>query len=213
MIYRLDDVTKLFPGARIIHIVRDGRAVFSSNLMANKIKLDLNLKAKFPSDAYGSYYSWKKSLDHTKRLAGKGHYFEVRYEFLLQNPRHCLEKLCAFLGLQFEGQMLKYYLKNKHNKWVPDHRLHWHKKTIEELDINRSTAWKDELPQKALLRYEFIGRRTLRTYGYEVAIRPKHFLALDAGYARHFLRTIFKAMPGPVVRLATAVFKWSGSTL
>jgi hypothetical protein len=206
-VYRLDKIIQLFPNARIIHVVRDGRAVFSSGLRANRIKLDLGIPAKFPGDAFLSYLAWRKALSSAKGISSLPNFFEIKYEDLLDRPAVMLRELCKFINVRFEDQMLKYYSKNKAQKLVPKHRIHWHMNTLRSLDSERVSAWHEELPKKQLLQYELIGRNKLKEYGYQVNISVRHLFALDLKFVRFILRVVYASLPTPLQNVARRIYQ------
>lgn len=82
---------KLYPGARCIHIVRDGRDVAVSNLSLSW----------GPDNVRDAARRWRSRLAARKdfdpaRLA----YMEVHYEELIESPRRVLEEIFSFVGLR-----------------------------------------------------------------------------------------------------------------
>ena len=87
---RLDLVAQLYPDARVVHIIRDGRDVARSLVAQNWGPDDLRLAAR----------RWRRAVE-TARRAGPAFavYAEVRYEDLLADPRRIYTDLLAKLGL------------------------------------------------------------------------------------------------------------------
>lgn len=195
-IHHLDKIIQLFPNAKIIHMVRDGRAVFSSGLKANKIKSDLGLPPKFSGDAFSSYLSWKTALDSAKNKSGLPNFYEIKYENLLDRPSAVLGKVCTFLNVQFEKQMLAYSLQNKEHNLVPKHRIYWHMNTLRSLDSERANAWQKELPRKDILHYELIAKHKLEEYGYKAKISIGHLCGLDFRFIVKFTKFILRELQG-----------------
>jgi hypothetical protein len=97
---RLDILTDLFPAAKFIHMIRDGRDVAISyartpwwhdTVIDNLEKWHLEI-TKISEDA--------------KLLLDDKHYLEVRYEDFVRDPEHLLRRITEFSGVSFEKAML-----------------------------------------------------------------------------------------------------------
>lgn len=96
-LYRLGD---LFPEARFIHIVRDGRDVALSYL------------SLYMNDVGRAARKWKKMVQGGREAGatlGSGRYREVLYEDLIGDPEEVLRPLCSFIDLDFDLVMLGYF--------------------------------------------------------------------------------------------------------
>lgn len=83
-------VEDLFPGSQYIHIIRDGRAVVSSNIAKGWGTIDYTCD------------SWRRHVVHARDLGtahGPERYLEVRYEDLLQRPHPTVTAVLGFLGV------------------------------------------------------------------------------------------------------------------
>ena len=98
MHHYLDDLLMLFPEAKIIHIVRDGRAVAFSAFQRGKKNLLLAAQAWVDGTIQGMVNQSK---------LGPGQYHMVRYEDLLSQPEQTLNELCLFLQLPYDQRMLQ----------------------------------------------------------------------------------------------------------
>ena len=92
----------LFPEARFVHIIRDGRDVALSLVELWFSERGVGQAAMF----------WKRRVS-AGRAAGRrlapGRYREVRYEDLVGRPEDTLPELCEFAGVDFDEQMLKFF--------------------------------------------------------------------------------------------------------
>lgn len=89
---------KLFPSARYIHLLRDGRDVVNSFIHSG---IHSSLRA--------ACEDWQDRVRAARRFGeriGGGRYLEIRYEDLVQQPRSQIERVTAFLGLEFNEAML-----------------------------------------------------------------------------------------------------------
>jgi hypothetical protein len=107
---------ELWPGARFIHLVRDGRDVCLSVSSWKKVVARGGLVARYPTwseDPVSTAALWWERLVRLGREDGSalapGLYHEQRYEALVADPaRECAE-LCAFLGVPYDEAMLHFH--------------------------------------------------------------------------------------------------------
>src|SRR3990172_2465569 len=94
-------LARLFPEARFVHIIRDGRDV----------ALSLRDVQFGPGDIREAALLWKRSVKRGMRAGrqlGRGRYREVQYEELLDDPEVTLRGLCDFIELDYSEEMLSY---------------------------------------------------------------------------------------------------------
>ena len=110
---RMPTLHSLWPRARFVHLIRDGRDVWLS--LANWSKTPQTRLALLPTwkdDPVSSSALWWESNVRLGRESGKslgpGLYYEVRYESLVAHPREECEALSAFLGLPYDDAMLRF---------------------------------------------------------------------------------------------------------
>lgn len=100
------DIYEELPDAKIIHLVRDPRAVITSWL---KVEGFGNVYRGNPMRAVEK---WKiaadRHLEATKR-AEPSRYLVVRYEDLVSDPETQLRRICEHLGIDFEPAMLEFH--------------------------------------------------------------------------------------------------------
>ena len=92
----------LFPEARFVHMVRDGRDVAVSYR-----SVDWG-----PRTVEEAAIRWRRSVRRGRRdgqRLGPGRYCEVRYEDLVADPASVLPELCRFLDLPWDEDMLRHH--------------------------------------------------------------------------------------------------------
>lgn len=111
---RLAALHALWPTARFVHLIRDGRDVCLS--MADWPKAHLKHPGDFATwknDRVSTAALWWELHVRTGRQTGNplgpGLYYEVRYESLVKNPAEECAALCAFLGLPYDEAMLRFH--------------------------------------------------------------------------------------------------------
>lgn len=86
----LDLIGDVYPDARVVHIVRDGRDVARS----------LAAQTWGPGSLRAAAEEWRAHVSAARAAGARlAHYHEVRYEEMLDDPRSHVEKLFGFLGL------------------------------------------------------------------------------------------------------------------
>jgi hypothetical protein len=100
---------RLFPEARFVHLVRDGRdAALSFLSMPAGI---MTAGWGHPRDAAGFASQWVTEVRAARDLGarvGPGRYHELRYEALVADPAAELRQVCVFAGLDYDDEMLGY---------------------------------------------------------------------------------------------------------
>jgi len=105
-IFVLDHIEKSVPGARFIHLIRDGRAVVASLMDAKNKFPEARIWQKSLADFVRL---WNAAIRKSARCVGKENHFFVSYEALVTNPQKELRAICQFLSLEFEEEMLERY--------------------------------------------------------------------------------------------------------
>lgn len=169
------EIRDVYPGARFVYLVRDGRDVTCSLL-------------RVPTHAQHPYFlarEWaqiqRRCLRVHQALAPRGAVHLVRYEELIDDPRGELEAICAFLGIDFRPEMLEFH-RDEAVRRQADRTAYWENLARPVLSGNR---WKflRELSRRELSVVEGEAGRILRLLGYPpVSDRP-----VEAGPVRRLL--------------------------
>jgi hypothetical protein len=154
----IEVVMRLFPDAKIVHVVRDPRDCVAS----------LKRMPWWRTDSYHSVAARAQSIDNTERAlrTWPGAVTRVQYERLVAEPEPELRALCAELGEEYDPAMAE--PERLADVAVPD-RKHWHRNTRVGPTTGRVGRWKDDLePWEASLCEAMLGARMAR-FGYEPA--------------------------------------------
>ncbi len=106
----LDIITKCFPDAYFIHIIRDPKNVVSSILRAAQTWG----KGYFPNSVLVASTLWKKCVLSAREFflsSENTKYFEVKYEDMRINPTKYLSKIFSFLGVNYDEALLNLIVK------------------------------------------------------------------------------------------------------
>ncbi len=146
----LQALAALFPRARFVHIIRDGRDCAASFHRRWKRTPELTM------------HRWKRVVREARRQgAAVGHdrYLELTYEAFTSEPELWLRRVCAFLGLEFDAAVLQ-----SAQPWT---------ETASEGAagptgfLANSGKWRHYFSAGRLARLERIGGSTLQALGYE----------------------------------------------
>lgn len=155
-------IWSLFPDAKAIHIIRDGRAVFNSFLDANR-KAGRTL---WPEEVSAAARSWTLRLTKARQHRSNPNYREVFYEKLVKSPETELRQICGFLDLEYDPTMLEFAEVNRREELVPKHRTAWHDATLMPVQDVRVAAWQQTLPPSSIAHFELMAGHHLLSCGY-----------------------------------------------
>lgn len=132
--FRIPYLIHMFPEARFVHLVRDGRAVTQS--YAKKQRHDMNkdvevyraLGYDYPFDELALKLAayWQRTVDEVAyrdrefQLTAKGRMLEIKYDDLCSRTDETLGKLCRYMGVEpsrFKSQAAKIQMKDQDYKW------------------------------------------------------------------------------------------------
>jgi hypothetical protein len=169
-LFRLKEIRTAFPNARIIHIVRDPRAVVCSAIKAFE-------GGQFTDwNIYRAANYWLRCVRvHERQQSSRNdRYMLVRYEDFVSRPEATLNVVSSFLGIKFVNEMLKahrvasgYVRRNRAGALPAMHAL-----TQKPLDSSRSDAWKTILSADQSKLIEQVAGKQMVNFGYEPMRQP-----------------------------------------
>ncbi len=158
-----------FPNAKFIHIVRDGRAVFSS---LKNVKWGPNT----PIEAANF---WLRFIAHgllAERNLDSQIFRQVKYESLLADPNEILNTVGWALGESgtiVEGTASSPKIKAQTKTEVPRHTKGQHAMVNDAPNVNRIDAWKSTLSISEIAAFESRAHTLLTHFGYDIEHYPK----------------------------------------
>lgn len=163
--YHLNTLHEYFGESRMIHVYRDGRAVFASKLHSEDIEGNFMEK-----NIVMAARDWKRKM---KILTGDERVVNVKYEDLLEDRNRVLNGILDQLGVADEDREVS-KAAEQYSDSIGERQKHLHSNVASEPDSSIATRWKRELTMFDILVYEILNRRQLESYGYEpVALRPE----------------------------------------
>lgn len=165
---RIDILDELFPEAKYIHMVRDGRDVaisFARTPWWHK-NIGKNLE-RWHEEVW-------QIIESSNQILNPNQMLQVRYEDFVEQPENGLRRICDFLGIDFENAMLDpatfidYSLYSAFNeKKISSSKLNqWSKNKGMPTFKGSRYAWKD-CPDFAFSRMPKHITQSLKTLGYD----------------------------------------------
>jgi hypothetical protein len=103
----------LWPTAKFVHLIRDGRDVCLSAMdwrKPGKLLVRSSTWAKDPVTTAALWWEWHiRAAREAGSLLGPELYYELRYESLVSRPRNECARLCTFLGVPYHEAMLRFH--------------------------------------------------------------------------------------------------------
>lgn len=152
----LRELVETFPGARIIHLLRDPRDSISSRI-------------RYPYSSKSVIFNtlmWKIEIMYAldfKRTAAASpdRYLELRYEDLTQAPEREAQRICAFLGVNYEAAMVG----DRQSRQVYQNEP-WKDGVRAPLNPDSISAWKERLTQEQVALIERVAGPYIEFGGY-----------------------------------------------
>ncbi len=153
----IPQLARLFPEAKFIHVLRDGRDTALSAWRAPFV----------PRTWSAAAYEWRNALRDARtgqRFLPSGDFLEIRYEGLILDPQAVLTEVCGFLREEYRPEMLRF--SEIARKEVPAWEAAWHARLQKPLDPGNVGKWKTDLSPAQVLLFERVAGRELAAAGY-----------------------------------------------
>ena len=166
-----------FPGAQVIHLVRDGRDVM------------LSYRSAYfgPKHVYPLALRWKRYLaaaEEARVFLHQSAFLQVRYEDLVTGAENELRRICAFLGEEYTPAMLGYYQERRSSRIE--------KRNARNLCLpvmsDNTGKWRTGMSRRELRIFEALAGDSLERYGYERAVESpaiSRWEAISCRYLEH----------------------------
>jgi hypothetical protein len=150
LILRLPWILLIFPNAKIVHIIRDPRAVILSRQKEFGESLDYSIKR------------WQWAIASISKIKDKNHIFEIKFEDLVVNTKETLDKTLTYISnnLSYEKKVENVYLGDDHYKH--------HKNLSNPLMINKVSEWEEKIliEDRAIIESKLL--KEMEYYGYKL---------------------------------------------
>ena len=160
----LPTLHELWPDARVVHLIRDGREVALSlrNWRGNE-----RAAGRFPTwsedpvTTSALFWEWNVRLGREAAgLLGPERYYELRYDRLVGDPEGECKKLCDFLALPYDPAMLRFHVGRTKSDPGLSARKAWKPVTAGLRD------WRTQMPAADARHFEAASGALLGELGY-----------------------------------------------
>ena len=149
---RIKQIFRDFPGAKVIHVVRDPRATVASLMRMPWAASSVGLNSIF----------CRMTLNAIKPFRDRIH--EVRLEDLLQSPRATLRDILEFIGEPWDESVMEHHLHTPDGDVPP---FPWFRKAHGPLKKPEGApSWLRELSPAWIRNIELVHSATMKRYGY-----------------------------------------------
>src|SRR4029077_9675774 len=186
----------LWPAARFVHLIRDGRDVALS-VMAWKERPGASRFSTWTEDPVMTTALWWSANVRLGRESGSALpgelYYELRYEGLVTRPEPECMALCVFLGLPYDDAMVRFHEgRTRHEPGLTPKKA-W-------LPITPNLRnWREQMPVESTERFEAAAGDLLDELGYERSFpQPREELRARAAAMREQIKGELEAKNRPV---------------
>lgn len=183
-VFRLNDIKRVYPAARIIFCHRDPRGVVASyrdwkNRWFEEQILDkgAEIRIKGEEDRVKKSYSilvqclmWNgaiRSALSAKKTYGTDYIHFLKFEDLLCHPYATVETLCAWLGTPYSSQMLDVMMVNSSYTQAG---------TVRGISHEPSRRWATKLSEKEVGLIEMATATKMRVLNYDFSLAKKDYI-------------------------------------
>lgn len=158
-VLHLPKIIEWFPGAQIIHLIRDGR---DCSLSLINRRHDFNVYNSYQAAKYWQHYV--RVGRERGKLLGPDTYIETRYEDLLDNPAATMERISTFLGEEYTDSLVHF---NKANQAGKTPLLQ------KPVQTDNAGKWRNQMSRASIRAFESVAAGTLSQLGYPVQTSAK----------------------------------------
>jgi hypothetical protein len=189
---RFSALRTLWPKAKVIHLVRDGRDVCLSSLQWSRGGQLVKRFARCSEDPVSSaalWWEWHVQLGReAAEDLGSNQSYEIRYEALVTRPESECRALCGFLGVPFAESMIAFHEGRTRNDPALDAKHAWLPPTPGLRD------WRTQMVPESIERFEAVAGDLLEILGYP---RTTKELSLRTTERASRMRNQFTSVPLP----------------
>jgi hypothetical protein len=156
-------IVDLLPEACFLHVIRDGR----------NVALSLIEQPFGPNSLGGCSIHWRDHVQHARaagKALGKARYQELKYEDLIDEPEACLSRLCDFIGLRFDEEMLHYF--ERADSVIATTGQQGHHRSLFLPPTKSIRSWQDSMSGPQVGVFESSAGDLLKSLGYELVAGP-----------------------------------------
>lgn len=155
----IPQLIRLYPLASFIVLVRDGRDV----------ELSLKDRGWHGWSVWQRAKYWRESINKMDILRRSNKSIFIKYEDIVLNTEGELSKICEFLGIEYETQMLNFHLNYESNISDKEKEIGVHRKLARKPQKSDIDRWKNQTNRFEVWAFEAVAYRQLIKGGYTLA--------------------------------------------
>ncbi|XP_043935030.1 carbohydrate sulfotransferase 5-like [Protopterus annectens] len=183
-------LTDPFLNVKIIHLIRDPRAVFcsrnestdylsfDSSIILNKPKkLDHNTEYKVMKEVCKSHEEIYQAAHQMAPKFMKDHYMMIRYEDLSRDPLSKVKEMYSFANLDLTPKLEAWIYNSTHG----NRHSHGGFQTTARDALNVSQAWRNNLPFQVVSKVQDLCQKSMALLGYKLvhSAKEQKLLSMD----------------------------------
>ena len=172
-------LSRWYPGLKMIYIVRDPRANYSTfRLWRQRVGQPINV-ARFSQE-------WQESVARSISSAEYADVLTLRYEDLAAEPKESMQRISEFLDISFDHSMLSPTLAGRHFSGNSVYG-----ESFSGVSASSLGLWKTSLSMTEIAQLQSLLGRLMRRFSYDVEETPGGGDIIDVAWA-HFLRWTYQ---------------------
>jgi hypothetical protein len=196
----MDLLGRLFPRAKFIHLIRDGRDVALSYLSV----------PWGPGTTWEAAWKWRRDVtagrDAGSRL-GRDRYLEIRYERLVSSPVSTLEQVCSFGGLTWSDEPMARPSLDSLQVRKAHSRYHARSLLPPEAGLR---DWRHQMDPRKVAAFEAVAGDLLTDLGYERRFQAVPFPVRMQARPRTLALSALRTMGREKKSVVRAIRLWRG---
>ncbi len=165
--YHLDVLATAFPEATVLHLVRDGRAVFrSKRTTPSGHALRTGERGVMDADLVRAAQNWQRKLDLVEAFGGLTVH-TTRYEDVVHAKEASLRRILETLGVSGAGRIRSGSRADFVDGQIGGTYHTLHENVAGEMKPSQVSQWQEDLTPAEIEAYEGLAGGALDRYGYE----------------------------------------------
>jgi len=159
---KIPDFFEMFPKGRVVHIIRDPRAI-----LASWKKMTYAPGCDYLDSLFNCVHSMDSMKEYKKKFKDK-RYYPLRFEDLVTDPESTLKSLCEGLDIEFDKKMTDPGLfknRKKGGDWKGNSMF---AKKIQGISPAVVDTWKSKLEPWEVWFAQLVAGDRMKEYGYEL---------------------------------------------
>lgn len=163
--FHIQKILDVFPKARFLHIIRDGRAVYNSKRKSRGVHGRL-----METNIIKGALQWKLKLDIADSFPDAVK--TLKYEELVADKDKVLVSVLDYLDVKQEQRTIT-KSQDDYFSVISNQQKHLHKNITDAPKKSISLQWLNEMSKSDRLLYEFLSAEKLKKYGYTLYFLDK----------------------------------------